>query len=126
MYEEGRVQESKGFGIASLVLGILSLVLFCTCINIPMAIAAVIFGIIQLVCRKGSGTGLAVGGIITGVLSIIAFVAFWLLIGVNMAKLSDTPEMREYIEYMQETNPELFEDIEETYEYDDASGDDAL
>ena len=33
-----------GFGIASLVLGIISLLLFCTCINIPLAILAIVFG----------------------------------------------------------------------------------
>lgn len=65
-------RESMGFGIASMVLGIIALVLFCSCINIVLAIASIIFGIIHLVnCKSGKGFGIA--GIIMSVLSIIAF-----------------------------------------------------
>ena len=49
----------EGFGIASLALGIASMVLFCSCLNIPLAILAIVFGIIQITKpsgRKGSGT----------------------------------------------------------------------
>ena len=38
----------RGFGIASMVLGIISLVLFFSFVNIPLAILAIIFGIIHL------------------------------------------------------------------------------
>lgn len=64
---------SKGFGIASLVLGIISLILYCTCINILLAVLAIIFGILQLV-QKDSPKGMAIAGIITSSLSIIFFV----------------------------------------------------
>ena len=39
---------SEGFGIASMIIGILSLVFFCSCINIPLAIISIVFGIVQL------------------------------------------------------------------------------
>ena len=63
-------QPGNGFGIASMILGILSLVLFCTCLNIPLAILSVIFAIVHLNRRVGSG-GFAVAGIITSVVSVI-------------------------------------------------------
>lgn len=64
---------SKGFGIASFVLGILSLVLYCTCINILLAVLAIIFGILQLV-QKDSPKGMAIAGIVTSGLSILFFI----------------------------------------------------
>ncbi|MDD6037696.1 MAG: hypothetical protein PUD20_02685 [bacterium] len=61
--------KGNGFGIASLVLGILSLVLSCTCINIPLAIIAIVFGVIHLNRRTGAG-GTAIGGIVTAAISL--------------------------------------------------------
>lgn len=72
VYEEPK-KESQAFGIASMVIGIISLVLFCSCINIPLAVVAIIFGIIQLV-KPGSKKGMAIAGVITSALSIILFV----------------------------------------------------
>ena len=56
-----------------MVLGILSLVLFCTCINVPLAIAAVIFGVLQF-GRGTQGRGMAIAGIVTSVLSVLALI----------------------------------------------------
>lgn len=86
--EENRQPEGgAGFGIASLVLGILALITFCTlCLNIPLAILAIIFAIIQLV--KGNGKGLAIGGLITSVLSVVACLVFYFVVGLNAAKFS--------------------------------------
>lgn len=104
-----------GFGIASLVIGIISLLLFCTCINIPLAILAIVFGIIQLV--RGNGKGIAIGGLITSALSIIALVVFYLVMGMNMSKLSD---MDSFLQQYEQMYPELFEDYDEPYyHYDD-------
>lgn len=79
--------DSNGFGIASMVLGIVSLVFFCTCINFVTAILAIIFGIIQLV-RKSSKKGMAIAGLITGGLSLLFAVVFWVSIFVNGAVFS--------------------------------------
>lgn len=65
----GRKKQGQGFGIASLVLGILALVLFCTCINVFFGILSLIFGIIQIV--RYEKKGLAIGGIVTSVISVI-------------------------------------------------------
>ena len=47
--QQQKQEPGKGFAIASMILGIVSLVLFCTCINVPLAIAAIILAIVQFV-----------------------------------------------------------------------------
>ena len=71
--------DSIGFGIASMVLGIASVLLFCTCFNIVTAILAVVFGIIQLV--KNKNKVFAIVGISTAAVSIILTVIFWVAVG---------------------------------------------
>ena len=70
--------ESEGFGIASLVLGIITVLLFCTCISWITGILAIIFGIIQLV--KGNKKGMAIVGLITGGIGFVASVILYILI----------------------------------------------
>ena len=70
--------ESEGFGIASLVLGLITVLLFCTCISWITGILAIIFGIIQLV--KGNKKGMAIVGLITGGIGFIASVILYILI----------------------------------------------
>ncbi|MDD7641520.1 MAG: DUF4190 domain-containing protein [bacterium] len=60
----------NGFGIASMVLGILALVFFCGCINIPLAIISIIFAIIHI-NRKTGSIGFAIAGIVTSTISVI-------------------------------------------------------
>lgn len=69
-------KEGSGFGIASLVLGIVSLLLFCTCLNWITGILAIIFGIIQIVNYRERG--LAIGGIVTAALSLVFGIVFWI------------------------------------------------
>ena len=95
-----------GFGIASMVLGILALCTFCACINIPLAILAVIFGIIQLVAYEKKG--FAIAGIITAVLSIILFVGCYTILASN-------PEFNDAVERSIEDGD--FEDYLDEYEY---------
>lgn len=68
-------QGGNGLGIASMVLGIISLVLFLFLINIPMAIVAIALGIVQL--TKKSAKGMAVTGIVTGAAAILLTILFW-------------------------------------------------
>ncbi|MBR6107654.1 MAG: DUF4190 domain-containing protein [Oscillospiraceae bacterium] len=70
---EPQRHSSSGFAVASLVLGLVSLIGICCCaglidfITVPLAL---IFGIVSLV-KKRSGTGLAITGIITGTVSLL-------------------------------------------------------
>ena len=69
-YHSSSKPSGTGFGIASMVLGILALVFFCGCINIPLAIISIIFAIIHI-NRKTGSIGFAIAGIVTSVISVI-------------------------------------------------------
>ena len=67
--KEDSKDDKKGLCIASMVLGIISIVLFCIWyISVPCAILAIIFGILGM---KSSFKGMAIAGIITGALGIL-------------------------------------------------------
>lgn len=92
MVENNEKQKIYGLNIAALVLGIVSLVLWCAWfISIPCSILALIFGIIGI---KKQGKGMAIGGIVTGAISL----AIWavLFLGVFtvgfMEGLTEDPE----------------------------------
>ena len=59
---------SKGLSVASLILGILSML--CCCIGFPFAIIGIILAIVSLVKHKG-GKGLAIAGLITSGITMI-------------------------------------------------------
>lgn len=62
------VTESKGLSIASMVLGIVSLVMLCIYyISIPCAILAIIFAIVG---RKKGGKGMATAGLVLGIIAL--------------------------------------------------------
>ncbi len=98
--------ESVGFGIASLVLGILSLLLFCTCINWITGILAIIFGIIQI--AQSRSKGLAVGGIVTAGLSMLFTVILYIILMV-MGMSADSYQ-DEYYNYYSDYYEDYFED----------------
>ena len=73
--QQVQANPTTGFGVASLILGILSLVLSFTVIfSFLTAILAVIFGIIQL--TQKSAQGYAIAGIICAVLGFLATIFF--------------------------------------------------
>lgn len=63
--------ESPGFGVASMVLGIISLCLSCCAyfISIPCAIVGIILGLIGL--KKQAGRGMATAGLVCSIISFI-------------------------------------------------------
>lgn len=66
---------NKGFAIASLICGILSVICCCLgCFSLVLAIAAVGLGIVTLAC-KYDGKGMAIAGIVLGGVGIIMFIA---------------------------------------------------
>ena len=65
-------EEKKGLSIASMVLGIVSLALWCFWyLAIPCAILAIIFGIIG---RKKGGKGMATAGLVLGIISLVILI----------------------------------------------------
>lgn len=76
-------KDRQGLAIASMVLGIISLALFCVWyISIPCSILALIFGIISV---KSSKKGMAIAGISTGatsfILTILLHIFIFLIVG---------------------------------------------
>jgi lysylphosphatidylglycerol synthetase-like protein (DUF2156 family) len=67
-----------GFGVASLVLGIASLLLFCTFVNILTGILAIIFGVVQIASNKKKG--MAIAGIVTSIVSFVLLVLICIII----------------------------------------------
>lgn len=66
----------SGLSIAALVLGIVSMVLWCMWfISIPCSILALIFGIIGV---KKPGKSMAIGGIVTGAIALAIWVMLFL------------------------------------------------
>ena len=71
---------STGFGITSLILGIASIVLFWSGLNIVAGILAIIFGAIQIGKNKqfvNTSNGASIGGIIFGIIGIFLSVIFY-------------------------------------------------
>lgn len=70
--QEEPKKRKKGLCIASMVLGIIALVLFCIWyISIPCGILAIIFGILGV---KTIDKGMAIAGIVTGAIGL--FISF--------------------------------------------------
>lgn len=86
----------RGFGIASMVLGIIALVLFFSFVNIPLAILAIIFGIIQL--TRKAPKGMAISGIVMGISSLFLLVIFWTCMFVSAARTESTDNSTYYYE----------------------------
>ncbi len=76
------VQEpTKTFGIISLVCGILSLFTSCCCCGIfslPLSIAAVVLAVVDK-SKNGKFSGLAIGGLVLGILGVVFYVLSFLL-----------------------------------------------
>lgn len=77
------VSTGKGFGIASLLLGAISIALFCSFINFFTSILGIIFGVVQI--RRGSGKGFAIVGILCSIFSVILLMVCMSIIMKNTA-----------------------------------------
>ncbi len=98
----------KGFGIAALVMGILSIVLVCCCCGPIPGVLAIVFGIIQIK-RTPEAKGLAIAGIVTGAIGLVisAVIYISMMTGVNY----ENPAQKFY--------DEIYDSIYE--EFDDSS-----
>lgn len=107
-------KQGQGFGIASLVLGIISLVLFCTCINFFLGLLALIFGIIQIV--RYEKKGLAIGGIVTSAISFVLFFVCWAML-MTSDDFLDTlqQDLYQYDEIYDELQEDYYNDQDENH-----------
>ena len=79
----------KGLGIASMVLGILSLVLFCFLyVSIPCALIGVALGGVGLKKAKdvGAKNGMAVAGLVCSIIALGVCVVYWIMVAAAVAE----------------------------------------
>ena len=84
-------QKASGLAIASMVCGILSIVLCCVWyLSAILAIAAIVMGIINNVKKMG-GKGMAIAGIVTGACGLLLAIAWIIIIfaGVYSGEFAD-------------------------------------
>lgn len=122
-YGAGNQQNNDkvGFGVASLVLGIITIVLFCTCISWITGILAIIFGIIQL--AKYKQKGLAIGGIITAGIGLLLTMILYIAAFAGMGSAST------YNDIYNEIYDDIYDDFNDgsyDYYYDDGSKNETL
>ncbi len=99
-----RVQKS-GLAIAALVLGIVALLLFWTVFGgIVLGLGAVILGFVarsKVKSGTGGGGGLAVGGIVTGLIALVFSIGFLVLVGNVINQVRDCDPTAPQAEYEQ-------------------------
>lgn len=77
--------ERKGFNITSMILGIVSIVLFCFWyVSIPCSIIAIIFSIAG---RKNEGHGMGIAGMILGIIAIALWILLFILAIIGVASI---------------------------------------
>ncbi|HXD85355.1 MAG TPA: DUF4190 domain-containing protein [Urbifossiella sp.] len=84
-YNPERTSGASGVAVAALVLGILSFPLLCCChLNVPVAIAGIVCGILGLQ-KNSQSRGMALAGLILSILSLVASVGLVAVgVGLNM------------------------------------------
>ena len=79
-YSQSQSQENSGLSVASMVLGIVALVLSCVIpISAICSLLSLIFGMISLVNHK-DGKGMAIAGVVCGAIAgalILSYSAVW-------------------------------------------------
>ena len=121
-------QPGKGMGIASMVLGIIALIVTLVSCCMPfgyflasiLGILSIVFGIIAIAKKSGKGMGIA--GIIcsvVGLLLAIVIIIFSFLLGVGIAASSDYAD--DYYDY--DYDYEYDYDYDYDYDYEDIDWD---
>ena len=77
------VAKGKGFGVASLICGILSITFFVSFINIFTSILGIAFGLVQI--RRGTAKGISITGIILSICSVILMIVCINILTTNQA-----------------------------------------
>lgn len=77
--------ESKALAIASMVLGIIGLVLFCVpVVNLILGLLGVILGGVVLF-KKSAGKGMAIAGLVCGILATLWGIYYLVVYGLVMS-----------------------------------------
>lgn len=116
-------QGGDGLAIASMVLGIISLCLFCSCVNIITAIISIALAGTYLASYIAEHKKMAVSGIVMSVISIILFFVSWTSylvspVSKDLMKNIDPKSRQEIFEKLEEyqNSDGTMEDFERIFE----------
>ena len=84
VYTAPQQPEKTGLAVASLVLGIISVVISCMGVNIILAVIAIILGAVYLSKKQAARRGMAIAGLVLGIVSIAIFILLVVLATVFM------------------------------------------
>lgn len=108
-------QKKNGYAIASLVLGIVSLLCCCCCCAsvfglIPMGICAVLAIVFAFLSKKDGGKmqAIAIAGLVLGIVSILVLLLFLVAI-IGTYAMIDTLPQEELLAFVEETYKPMFE-----------------
>ncbi len=116
-------QPSQGMAVASLVIGIVSILLAAVTAFLPFLAILPIIGIILGAVHKSKhlpiGKGMSTAGIITSIAGLVLPIVFFILFIVLLFSFGNDPTfssmMRESIDMIKETSPEEYELLYEAY-----------
>lgn len=85
-----------GLGIASLVCGVLGILLSCCCglFSTPFSLVAIVLGVIALQKSDSAGRGMAIGGIICGGLAILLVIVSLVIAFANPAFMQQFQQLQ--------------------------------
>lgn len=98
-------KKQSGFGIASLVLGIISIITACFMLGIIPGILGIIFAIVGL-CSKNRSAGTAIGGLICSIIGVIIFGLTLLFADIFSTDTANGPKKVSQIETSQSSGAE--------------------
>ncbi len=115
-------KNKNGYAIASLVLGIVSVLSCCCCCTSGMglivmgvcAILAIVFAFVSKKNADGKMDGKAIAGLVLGIVAIVMLLLFLVAIVGTYALLDSMPQ-EELLAFIEETYQPLFEGNEEKY-----------
>ena len=92
------------FGIISVVCGVMALLLFCTGINIPLAIVALVFGVLGRAAGKDKAyRTMSMVGVVCAILSVVMGIFAWAVLIANVP-LNGVDNGNEYLQQYIEEN----------------------
>ncbi len=97
-------KDGNTFGIASLACGVIALLLFCTCLNVPLAIMSIIFGVVQITNYREkvlawAGIAMSAASIFLMILALIILMSMNFNMDGNMPDINDYNNYEEYFEH---------------------------
>lgn len=95
MYQEPQQNGGKGMAIASMILGIVSIVLSCVWyISVPAAIVGIVLGVMHN--KKSGKCGMTTAGIVCSAIGLVLTIVLIVLAAIGLAALGGASALANY------------------------------